>query len=195
MKPLPHGWMRIAVPAFVVAALLLGRVLGPAPGGAPGEKREKGLRLTPEIQAQLRALPRFGGGAPGGETLQGKVVLVTFFASWCPPCREELQHLKKVHAANRGRGLEVVAVNLFEDFDNFSNDEKLMAFLEKIRPGFPVVKGDQAISLTFGDIRRIPSLFIFGRSGGQVFHFNNERAGPSTTANPQQLESVITSLL
>ena len=42
---------------------------------------------------------------------KGKVVLVDFWATWCPPCREELPRVEKIYADNHGKGLEVLGVS------------------------------------------------------------------------------------
>lgn len=43
--------------------------------------------------------------------LRGHPVVISFWASWCPPCRKEMPELAKAYAANRRSGLEVIAVN------------------------------------------------------------------------------------
>ncbi|MBL9127558.1 MAG: TlpA family protein disulfide reductase [Verrucomicrobiales bacterium] len=48
---------------------------------------------------------------------RGKVVLVDFWASWCPPCRETLPELRQLHARLRSRGLEIVGISFDDDLD------------------------------------------------------------------------------
>ena len=87
-----------------------------------------------------------------------------------------------------------MAINLFEDFDNFSDDERLATFLELTQPPFTVVKGNDAISQQFGTIRRIPSLFVFDRQGRRVLTFAHER-GAQATLDAAALRQVISPLL
>ncbi|MEE8395734.1 MAG: TlpA disulfide reductase family protein [bacterium] len=136
-----------------------------------------GPALGAPLRKKLEALPHLWGRPATAFDLRGRVVVVTFFASWCPPCRRELEHLRKIQRAHAGRGLEVVAINLFENFDGFSDRAKLTAFLEQTGYPFPVIEGDAEISRAFGTVRRIPSLFVFDRRGRPVLVFANQR-GP-----------------
>ncbi|MBL9135753.1 MAG: TlpA family protein disulfide reductase [Verrucomicrobiales bacterium] len=47
--------------------------------------------------------------------LKGKVVLIDFWASWCPPCREKLPELKALYTSSRARGLEIVGISFDDD--------------------------------------------------------------------------------
>lgn len=150
--------------------------------------------LAADARAIMQTLPHLNGPLVTDATFDDKVLIVTFFASWCPPCRQEFADLSAVYRQYRQAGLEVVAINLFEDFDNFSDDERLAAFLELTQPPFTVVKGNDAISQQFGTIRRIPSLFVFDRQGRQVLAFAHER-GAQATLDAAALRQVISPLL
>ncbi|MCB9685587.1 MAG: thioredoxin domain-containing protein [Alphaproteobacteria bacterium] len=63
--------------------------------------------------AQTWSLPLVGGGTIGSDTLAGKPYVVTFWASWCEPCRKELPELAKLYA-ELGGALEIVAVDIDE---------------------------------------------------------------------------------
>jgi thiol-disulfide isomerase/thioredoxin len=82
-----------------------------------------------ELDGQLGPGPKVGETAPDFTltslsgapvqlaALQGKPVLVNFWATWCPPCRAEMPDLDDVARANAATGLQVVTVNLREDPD------------------------------------------------------------------------------
>ena len=95
--------------------------------------------------------------------LKGKVVLVTFFASWCPPCRVEFKHLKHLHEAYNKRGLETIAINYFESLGGLSSPKYLKRYLKQTAPSFHIVKGTKVIAKKFADVYRIPTVFVFDR--------------------------------
>ena len=125
-----------------------------------------------------------------------KVIVMSFFASWCPPCRVEFEQLQRLHAAYAGRGLRVVVVNLFEDWGGFSDGGvRLVNYLVRRNPTFPVVKGNQVAAAAFGNVARIPTLFIFGRDGRQATRFVHEQGMAKTHLSMDELRAVIGRLL
>lgn len=74
---------------------------------------------TPTVPA-ARTIPAFQGTDLNGKALsladyKGKVVLLDFWATWCPPCRAEVPNVVKTYKANRSRGFEVVGISLDKD--------------------------------------------------------------------------------
>ena len=119
--------------ATAFAVLLLGAIfmLTSPVARAEGEP----LALTAAHRDLLAGLPALRGRAPGAEELDGQVVIVTFFASWCPPCHAEFDHLNRIEAAYGERGLRIVAVNLFEQYIQ-DGGARLEGFLDKKAPRF-----------------------------------------------------------
>ena len=176
----------LGVACLIVVAVLSGeRVLS-------GTSEDGGLAA--DARAIMRTLPHLSGPMVTDATFDDKVLIVTFFASWCPPCRQEFADLGEIYRQHREDGLEIVAINLFEDFEGFSDDERLAVFLELTQPPFTVVKGNDAISQQFGTIRRIPSLFVFDRQGRSVLTFAHER-GAQATLDAAALRQVVSPLL
>jgi len=91
--------------------------------------------------------------------LQGKVVLVDFWASWCGPCLQSFPWMNGLHARHADDGLVIVAVNLDQD------RALAEAFLKKVPAQFRVeydAKGQVAKS--FG-VEAMPTSFLIGRDG------------------------------
>ncbi|MDH3601760.1 MAG: TlpA family protein disulfide reductase [Candidatus Tectomicrobia bacterium] len=151
--------------------------------------------LSNAIKATLKTLPHVRGDRIDDRTFEQKVVVVTFFASWCVPCRQEFAHLQDIYNAYHASGVEIIAVNLFENFDNLSNDAQLTTYLHLTQPPFSVVKGNDTISRNFGAITRIPTLFVFDKQGQLALHFFNKPDGSQPTIDLATLRQVITALL
>jgi thiol-disulfide isomerase/thioredoxin len=82
-------------------------VVGPAPSvtGAPGEAASK----LPDF-----ALPDLTGRVRSGSEWDGRIRLVNFWATWCPPCRREIPLLKEIQAEYGERGVQVLGVAIDE---------------------------------------------------------------------------------
>ncbi len=165
----------------------------PVQSAATPSKPETGL--TPPLQSTLKTLPVLMGAPVGDQTFDNKVVVVTFFASWCHPCREEFGHLRELYQTYHDRGVEIIAVNYFEDFDNLSDDTRLQNYLNLTKPPFTVVKGNDTVSQQFGTVTRIPTLFVFDKQGQRALHFFNKPDGSQSTIDMDTLRQVITNLI
>jgi peroxiredoxin len=93
--------------------------------------------------------------------LHGKVVLVNFWATWCPPCRKEMPDLEKLYARFRDRGLVVLAIS---DEDR----AKIEPFVEKAQFTFPVLLDPGGKVHEAFDVGGIPKSFAFDRQGKLV---------------------------
>jgi len=126
--------------------------------------------------------------------LQDRVVLVTFFASWCPPCLDEFMVLNDIQRKLGTGNFTVVAVNVFEEFDE--NDEtRMLNFLLKTRPEFFVVKGTDESKKLFGDINRIPTLIVFDKNGDEAFSFIHKRGATKRSVDSTELLNAIRPML
>ena len=168
-------------------------------GAAHGEDGQAAPPSVPSLTTAMRdgvlALPHLYGKPLVSESFKDKVVVVSFFASWCPFCLVEFRNLNAVDAAYGERGLEIVSINLFEEWGGFSGPAKLRVFLERFKPGFSVVKGDDRVAALFGGVRRIPTLFVFDRTGREVLHFVNEWGGTKRYVELEELKAAIESAL
>ncbi len=90
--------------------------------------------------------------------LRGKVVLVNFWATWCPPCREEMPLFEKEYRRCKDRGFEVLAVNMD------SSDKALEGFLKEHAFSFKIVKPTEGVEK---ELRLVgfPTSYLLDREG------------------------------
>lgn len=127
--------------------------------------------FTPSAKAdpqQLtgKAAPDFTLKMTSGQTvklsaLKGKVVLVDFWATWCPPCRASLPHVQALSAdASKAKeGLIVLAVNAREDKGTIET------FTTKNKFSFPVPMDAEGATMGAYGVRGIPTTVVIGRDG------------------------------
>jgi peroxiredoxin len=90
--------------------------------------------------------------------LKGKVVLVNFWATWCPPCRKEMPDLETLWQEFRGKGLVVLAI---------SDEErgKVEPFIAEKKYSFPVLLDEGRKVGEMMKVEGIPKTFIYDREG------------------------------
>lgn len=92
---------------------------------------------------------------------RGKVVVLNFWATWCPPCRREIPMFVKLQKELGDKGLQFVGIALERD----AGPKKVRAFAEKMDINYPVGLGDGAIARKYGGVRGLPKTFIIGPEG------------------------------
>jgi len=117
------------------------------------------------------------------QALEGKVVLVDFWASWCSPCLRSFPWMNELQKRFGGDGFEVVAVNL--DQDRALAD----AFLEKVPVEFRVEYDPEGNIARQFDVQAMPSSFLIDRNGRvRVRHAGfRDRQRQEREANIRQL--------
>lgn len=118
------------------------------------------LEPVPEApSAPALRLPDMAGTTHDLAGHAGSVVLVNFWASWCPPCLAEMPSLERLRARLAGRGFEVLAVNVGE------NPRRARAMLDRLGyTGTLLLDRDQAAFAAWG-VAVLPTSFVIGRCG------------------------------
>ncbi|WP_314001391.1 TlpA disulfide reductase family protein [uncultured Paenibacillus sp.] len=152
----------IAVGVLVVAAIL-------QPNSINKEKTARIGFQAPEFE--LKALD---GGSYSLASLNGKPVLINFWASWCNPCRLEAPELVRLYAKYKGQ-IEVYAVNLTSD----DTVKGAAAFAEEFGFTFPVLLDEKGTASKSYKIKSIPTTY-FVDGNGQILDVVTGLASPDT---------------
>src|SRR5579859_1373561 len=148
----------LVIPAVAALAMLL----APGVGAGPGETPAKGEKALP-----FEAKTTDGKAVKFPDDYKGKLVLVDFWATWCPPCRGEAPHLTEAYDKFHGQGLEMLGISL----DKADQGEVLAKFTTEHKMPWPQVydgKFWQAdIAKQYG-IRSIPHPFLVDGDSGVV---------------------------
>ena len=104
-------------------------------------------------------LPQITGTPLQLSSMQGKVVLLDFWATWCEPCREEIPHFVELQHKYGNEGLQIVGVSMDDSID------PVRPFAEKFQINYPIVMGNAKIGELYGGVLGLPVAFIIGRDG------------------------------
>ncbi len=92
------------------------------------------------------------------ESLVGKVIILDFWATWCPPCRMELPGFVELYDEYNKKGLEIIGFCLDEDTVGLGK------FLRRFKINYPIVLDDSVVHM-FGRIKFIPTTFVVDKKG------------------------------
>lgn len=108
-------------------------------------------------------MERYGGGKLALGDLRGKVVMLDFWATWCPPCQEEMPSLVKLAKEYEGQGLVFVAAS--RDDDDVK-EELVTQFVNRYLPDLApyVVYANDEVAMAF-KVEALPTLYFLDRDG------------------------------
>jgi peroxiredoxin len=132
------------------------------------------VRYKGDAEAPDFSLPTLEGGAVTVSTLRGQVVFLNFWATWCPPCREEMPSIERLHREFRDQGLAILAVDVDE------RPTLVAEFMKDFRLSFPILldRGSE-VSSRYG-VGGLPTTILVDRRGRIV----GGAIGPRDWASP-----------
>lgn len=105
-------------------------------------------------------LTALDGHALGSAELAGKVQVINFWATWCPPCNAEIPGLVELQKRHENEGLVVVGISLDQE-----GAEVVRSFVAAKKINYPVAMAADGIETKFGSFDGIPTTFIVDRHG------------------------------
>ncbi len=114
----------------------------------------------------LDTLPKFSlsdvmsGKKVKSDAFKGKVLLITFFATWCPPCRQEVPSLIKLQKKYKLKNFSVLGFSVDE-----AGPGVVKKMIEKDKINYPVVMVGNTTLQDFGGVAGLPTTFLFDKKG------------------------------
>jgi thiol-disulfide isomerase/thioredoxin len=163
--------------ALVVSGILSATFVASCSSDNKMEFKRQGTAGTEQVSAAATAQIS-GRKAPGFALLDmagksvnfsqydGKVVLVDFWATWCPPCRRSIPDLSELHGKYGDRGFEVVGISLDQ-----AGADKVALFAAQMKIPYTVVMGNMQVAADWNIGSAIPIAFLVDRQGEIVDRF------------------------
>jgi len=142
-----------ALAMLVVVAVALSTLMPEAVKPVRAGDMTKPISL-PDLQDKLEGLP------------EGKVVLLNFWATWCPPCRKEIPSMVKIYDKFKEKGFEIVAISVDKSRDD------VVKFVKEQNMNFTVLHDVNSSTAQQYGVFRYPESFIIDRSGKVRQHLN-----------------------
>ena len=128
-------------------------------------------RITPELRAAaglpatealapVVAFDMLDGTSVSLKQLHGQVVLVNFWATWCPPCRNEVGGFQNVYEARRAEGFTVIGLTAADE-----SPRRIETFRAERHLSYPVGVATVRTEAAFGGVNGFPTSFLIDRNG------------------------------
>ena len=114
-----------------------------------------GLEAAPKVK--LRAID---GNSFKLADYKGKVVIINFWAVWCPPCKMEIPSLVDLYTRYSEKGLMVFGIAL-----DSGEDEDIGKKAKEYGVTYPIINGDYSLRRDFGGIRAVPTTLVINQDG------------------------------
>ena len=108
-------------------------------------------------------VPRLDSGSVALKDLRGQLVFLNFWATWCPPCKEEMPSMERLYRRHKDHGFTIVAISI----DSGSAD-RVASFVKKLGLSFPIGLDPKLEVADRYTVRALPSSFLIDRAGKTV---------------------------
>ena len=142
---LASGWRRW----FVVVGTMLASTAVVAAGLHAKDPSPAPPLVAPDLAGKQHALADY----------RGKVVLLNFWATWCPPCRREMPSMERLRVKMQGQPLEIVALASAEPLDDVT------AFLAMMKLDFTILLDPDGAITKRWKVFGLPTTFLIDRQG------------------------------
>ena len=113
------------------------------------------------------------------ESYKGKVIIINFWATWCPPCRNEIPDFISIYNRYKSQGVEFLGISL----DSQLNLDELADFVAENEINYQIILDDGNLDSAFGGVEAIPTTFIISKD----FKVKAKHVGSINEAGLEQL--------
>jgi len=134
---------------------------------------EKETETKAEKKAEVKQAPDFtlkkvfNDGNVTLSEYKGKVVILDFWATWCPPCRASIPNMNRLYDKYKAEGLQIIGISV-DNIQTPQDEEKVQQFVKQYAMQYPVVFVDPTARSSYGGIPSIPTVFIIDREGNAI---------------------------
>jgi len=93
------------------------------------------------------------------ESYKGKVIVINFWATWCPPCKQEIPYFINIYDKYKSQGVEILGISLDSQLDL----DELSDFVVENEINYQIILDDSNLEQAFGGIQAIPTTFIISK--------------------------------
>ena len=151
-------WMAFAV-------LFLGCTAKQAHGAPAAQDASATLRslgfyvYDKPIDLPVSTIPALNGATLKAQDFNGKISLLNFWATWCPPCRAEMPSIDRLYAQTKDTKFQIIAVNSGE------RSAQVASFIEKNKYSFPIYLDESNELSQIFAARGLPSTYLVNKEG------------------------------
>ena len=106
---------------------------------------------------------RLDSGSVTLKELRGSLVFLNFWATWCPPCKQEMPSMEHLYRRHKEHGFTIVAISIDSD-----GADRVAAFVKKLGLTFPIGLDPKLDAANRYTVRALPSSFLIDRAGNTV---------------------------
>jgi len=123
------------------------------------------LSAGTSVVGQQTVAPQFALKDLNGSTVRlrayrGKVVLINFWATWCPPCRAEMPDLVRLQREHARDGLQIIGITYPPE-----TKTQVRRFARSLKVNYPIILGTRQIKARFSSEETLPLTVVIGRDG------------------------------
>ena len=137
-------------------------------------------RLGKGVPAPDFALPDLDGNMINLADYKGKVVFLNIWATWCPPCVEEMPSMEKLYQELKAEGFEILAVSM-----DVAGAQAVLPFMKKYKLNFPALTDTEGALKSLYQTTGVPESFVIDKDGIIV----EKVIGPRDWASPGAIRS------